>query len=132
MEIIADTNIFLAVVLDEPERDNIIAMTGDAGLVAPEILPYELGNAFSAMLKRKQVTADEALAALDMAKKIPVRLVSVDIKAALKLAIAHNIYTYDAYFLHCAASASRPLMTLDKRMKAVATELNIELMEPNR
>ncbi len=32
-------------------------------------------------------------------------------------------------FLHCAKSLSCPLITLDKCMKQVATELNIEILE---
>ena len=130
MKIIADTNIFLAVVLDEPEKDSIIEMTGESDVIAPEILPYEMGNALSAMLKRRQLSEQEALSALKAAYKIPVRLISVDVHAALKLAITHNIYAYDAYFLHCALTQSLPLMTLDRRMKAVAEELKIKLLEP--
>lgn len=53
VNIIADTNIFLAVVLDEPEKDRIIQLTSETDLIAPEILPYEIGNAFSTMIKRQ-------------------------------------------------------------------------------
>lgn len=63
------------------------------------------------------------------ANNIPVRLVHVDIVAALKLAIDFNIYAYDAYFIQCAKSLSCPLLTLDKRMKQVASELQIEVLE---
>ena len=56
-------------------------------------------------------------------------LVSVDIQKALKLALNYNIYAYDAYFLQCANHLSIPLITLDKRMKKVAYDLNIEVME---
>lgn len=129
MNIISDTNIFLAVVLDEPEKQHIIQLTSQADAIAPEILPYEIGNALSAMIKRKQLTKDEALEALITANKIPVRLVNIDIQAALKLAIEFNIYAYDAYFLQCAKSLSFPLLTLDKKMKQVASELNIKVME---
>ncbi len=132
MNIVADTNIFLAVVLNEPEKDSIIQMTGDSDIVAPEILPYEMGNALSAMLKRRQLAENEALAALEAASKIPVRLVKADVQAALKLAITYNIYAYDAYFLHCALTLSMPLMTLDRRMKVVAETLKIEVMEPEK
>ncbi len=54
MDIISDTNIFLAVALNEPEKDSIIELTFDTAAVAPEILPYEIGNALSAMIKRKR------------------------------------------------------------------------------
>ena len=61
MHIMADTNIFLAVALNEPERDRVIRLTVDASALAPEILPYEIGNALSAMVKRRQLTQSEAL-----------------------------------------------------------------------
>jgi len=48
---------------------------------------------------------------------------------ALKLALDYNITAYDAYFLQCANHLSIPLITLDKRMKKVAYDLNIEVME---
>jgi predicted nucleic acid-binding protein len=126
---ISDTNIFLTVALDEPEKGRIIQLTSGLDAIAPEILPYEIGNALSAMIKRKQITHDEALFAQKTASLIPVRLVSVDIQQALKIAIKFNIYAYDAYFLQCARAMSHPLITLDKRMKQVATKLNIEILE---
>ena len=129
MSIVSDTNIFLAVVFNEPEKGHIIQLTAGHEAIAPEILPYEVGNALSAMIKRKQITHKEALQAQKSINAIPVRLQSVDITQALKLAIDFNIYAYDAYFLQCAINQSCPLLTLDKRMKQVAQKLNIKIME---
>ncbi len=129
MNIVSDTNIFLAVVLDEPEKESIIRATSEANAISPEILHYEIGNALTAMVKRKRLTQDESLLAFEAVRSIPVRLVSVDIQEALKLALEHNIYAYDAYFLQCAKNLACPLITLDKRMKNVAYALNIEVVE---
>ena len=129
MNIITDTNIFLAVALDEPEKNRIIQLTAGMDANAPEILPYEIGNALSAMIKRKQISHDQALFAQSAASMVPVRLLSVDVPASLKLAIELDIYAYDAYFLQCARSTSYPLLTLDKRMRQAATELYIEVLE---
>ena len=129
MNIVADTNIFLAVALNEPEKRRIIQLTSNMVIIAPEILPYEIGNALTAMVKRKQITQNEAVSVLGIANQIPVRLAQVDIPQALKLALDFNIYAYDAYFLHCAKSSSCPLITLDNRMKQVAIKLNIEILE---
>jgi len=63
MNVVSDTNVFLAVVLDEPEKENIIQLTSKANAISPEILPYEIGNALSAMVKRNRLTKDEALSA---------------------------------------------------------------------
>ena len=129
MNIVSDTNTFLAVVLEEPERESIIKLSAGNEAIAPEILYYEAGNALSAMVKRKQLTHEEALEAQKLIDLIPVRLLNVDIRESLKIALEFNIYTYDAYFLQCAINHSSPLLTLDKRMKQVAKELNIQLIE---
>jgi len=80
------------------------------------------------MLKRNQLTKEEVLPIIEATNNIPVRLISVDIQEALKIAIEFNIYAYDAYFLQCAKATSNPLCTLDKRMRAVARELRIPLI----
>ena len=98
-------------------------------LSAPEILPYEIGNALSAMIKRRQISGVEALAAEQAANLIPVKLVSIDIQEALDLAIEHNIYAYDAYFLICAKSLAQPIMSLDKKMRQVARDIGIKIVE---
>ena len=129
MNIVSDTNILLAVIFNEPEKENIIRLTSGNDAIAPEILPYEIGNALSAMIKRKQITHKEALQAQKSITSIPVRLMSIDISQSLKLAMDFNIYAYDAYFLQCAINQSCPLLTLDKGMKKVAKQLNIQLLE---
>lgn len=81
------------------------------------------------MHKRKQITHVEALSIQKAITKIPVRLLQVDIQKALKMALEFNIYAYDAYFLQSAIALSSPLITLDNRMKQVAAELSIEVLE---
>ena len=129
MNLVSDTNIFLAVVMNEPEKERIIQLTSGSNVIAPEILPYEIGNALSAMHKRRQITNKEAMSAQRATNNIPVRLVAVDIQKALRLAMEFKIYAYDAYFLQCAKSLSSPLITLDTRMKQVASKLNIDVLE---
>ncbi len=129
MDIVSDTNILLAVIFNEPEKDDIVQLASGTDAIAPEMLPYEVGNALSAMIKRKQITHKEALQAQKSVNSIPVRLMSIDIAQALQLAIDFNIYAYDAYFLQCAISHSCPLLTLDKSMKKVAKQLNIKILE---
>lgn len=129
MEIVVDTNIFLAVALNEPEKDCIIELTVDASAIAPEILPYEIGNALSAMVKRRKLSEAAALGAEKSASRIPVRLVEVDVQASLQIALQNRIYAYDAYFMQCARVFSHPLLTLDRRMKRVADQLGVKVLE---
>lgn len=129
MVLIADTNIFLAVALDEPEKASIVHLTEGADIAAPEILPYEIGNALTAMCKRGQLTPQQAVDIYQVTRQIPVRLLAVDIGKALDIALKFNIYAYDAYFLECARALACPLITLDRRMQLVAGELGIEMLE---
>ena len=80
------------------------------------------------MIKRRQITNDEAILTHEKANQIPVRLISVDVRESLDIAMEFNIYAYDAYFLQGAISMACPLLTLDRRMKQVACELNIKLL----
>jgi predicted nucleic acid-binding protein len=129
MKIIADTNTFLAVALYEPEREKIIRLTLGHDLVAPDILPFEIGNALSAMLKRKRIQPEELLPVWDVTQQIPVDLRGVNIREALKIASQFNIYAYDAYVIVCAISLHCPLITLDQRMVEVARSMGIKIME---
>jgi predicted nucleic acid-binding protein len=129
MQIVADTNTFIAVALNEPEKDMIIRLTEGHDLIAPEVLPFEIGSALTAMAKRNALEADEVVLAWDMVQHIPVDLRQIDIRAALDIATQYNIYAYDAYFLECALSFRSPLLTLDRQMKEIAQEIGIQAME---
>jgi len=129
MRLVADTNIFIAVALDEPEKTALIDCTQGYDLVAPEVLPFEIGNALSALRKKGALKEDEVIQVWDHIRKISVSLRRIDIRAALKIALKYNIYAYDAYFLELALNQRCPLLTLDGKMKQVAAEIGISIME---
>jgi predicted nucleic acid-binding protein len=128
MNIISDTNVVMAVALDEPERSAIVAATRSVELLAPEILPYEIGNALSSLFKRGLLTSLQMQSAWAATQQIPVEYRSVDIQRAFKIAAEHKIYAYDAYFLECAIQCRCPLLTLDTKMRSVARMLKVELI----
>jgi predicted nucleic acid-binding protein len=129
MKIIADTNIFIAVALNEPEKNRIIQRTEGHDIIAPDVLPFEIGNALTAMMKKNTLNKDEVTTAWEVLQNIPVDLRQTDIKAALQISINYNIYAYDAYFLECAVKLRSPLLTLDLRMQRVAREMEIPILE---
>lgn len=129
MVIVADTYIYLAVALDEAERTPILRATAGATLAAPEILPFEMGNALSSLVKRRSLDASEALACWDTLRQIPVKLTPIDLRAALAIAAEYRVYAYDTYFLECAIKLRAPLLTLDRSMARTARSLGIPLLE---
>jgi len=129
MKIVADTNTFIAVALNEPEKELVIRLTEGCDLVAPEVLPFEIGNALTAMVKKNVLQANEVVVSWEIVQKIPVGLQRIDLKSALRIATEYNLYAYDAYFLECAASLRSPLLTLDHGMKRIAREMRITVLE---
>jgi uncharacterized protein with PIN domain len=55
MDIVIDTSAIIAVLVDEPERQKIIEITEGHSLIGPGSIPWEIGNAFAAMFKRKRL-----------------------------------------------------------------------------
>ncbi|MBM3494079.1 MAG: type II toxin-antitoxin system VapC family toxin [Armatimonadetes bacterium] len=129
MEIVTDSSVLLAVVLGEPERARLVEATVGHALAGPPCIPWEVGNAFSAMLRRKRLSLDDALNGIAAYRRIPVRLVNVDLGAALRIAADQGLYAYDAYYIVCALNLSVPLLRLDRRLTEAAIRAGARTME---
>jgi len=129
MDIVIDTSALIAVIVGESERNKIIEFTTGKTLIGPGSIPWEIGNAFSSMFKQDRLTPDEAQKGLAIFKSIPLRYVEPDFFNAIKLAKHTNMYAYDAYFLDCAIRYKLPLVTMDRKLKAAAQNINVETLE---
>lgn len=129
MEIVIDTAALLAVLLEEPERPALLAATTGAVLFAPASLPWEVGNALVAAVRRRRLTAAAAQAGWTAYQTIPIRLVEVDIGRAMALATERGLYAYDAYMLELARNRHLPLLTLDAKLSDAARLAGIALVE---
>jgi len=129
MDVVIDTSALIAVIVGEPVRNEIIEFTTGNTLIGPGSIPWEIGNAFSAMFKQDRLTLDEAQKGLAIFDSIPLRYVEPDFVNALKLSKNSNIYAYDAYFLDCALRYKAPLLTLDRKLKTAARNINVETLE---
>lgn len=127
--ILVDASVVLAVILEEPEKAAILDVTAGSEAKAPGCLRWEVGNAFSAMVKRGRLEESGSIAALRIFETIPVQEVDVDLGSALALALKYRIYAYDAYYLVAAKSHKVALLTLDGRMSEVAKAEGIKLKE---
>jgi predicted nucleic acid-binding protein len=128
MDIVIDTSALIAVIIDEPERDAIVAVTSGHTLIGPGSIPWEVGNAFSAMIKQRRIGVADAHRGLQILDDIPLRYVNVDFENALSLAAETNTYAYDAYFLDCASRHTAPFLTLDRPLTRAADRLGIDLV----
>jgi predicted nucleic acid-binding protein len=129
MQVVIDTSALLAVLLEEPEREALIAATSGSVLLAPASLTWEVGNALVATVRRRRLTPAEADEAWTAFQAVPLRLVDVDVGEAVAVALEVGLYAYDAYMLVLARRRGLPLLTLDRRLGAAAGQLHIAVLE---
>jgi predicted nucleic acid-binding protein len=128
-EVVIDTSALIAVLTGEPARERLISRTQGVELLAPGSVHWETGNALSALLKRRRLKLAEVQAALAAYAMIPIRLVEVELGAALELADRLGLYAYDAYLMACARRHGAPLLTLDPRLGRAAHEAGVRVLE---
>ena len=129
MDVVIDTSALVAVIVDEPERNRVIELSAGNALIGPGSIPWEIGNAFSAMFKQELLSLDEAEKGLAIFDSIPLRYTQTDFANSLEISKQINIYAYDAYLLDCAIRHNAPVLTLDQKLKTAAQALNVETME---
>ena len=129
MNMVIDTSAIIAVVAGEPEKARLIELTQGATIVVPPSVKWEIGNAFSAMLKRSRISLEQAIDAIDASHSISMETVEINLKDAIRLAGKYNIYAYDAYILQCAVEYGLPLISLDNELIEIARRENIQVIE---
>jgi len=129
MDVVVDTSIIIAVIANEPERESLVELTRGADLIAPYSVHWEIGNAFSAMLRRKRIGVEQAIQAVKLYRRIPIRFVDVELEETLKIADALGIYAYDAYLIRCAVKYKSPLVSLDRNLVNSARQMKARVIE---
>ena len=129
VEIVIDTSAILAVIAEQPEKPDLVRLTRGATLLAPASVHWEIGNAMSAMFKRKAIGIKDAVRLLEAYAAIPIRVAEVGLKQAVEMSAKWNIYACDAYVLACAINERAPLLTLDGGLRERARELKLDVLE---
>jgi predicted nucleic acid-binding protein len=124
-----DTSALIAVITDEPSKNRIIELTVNSQLLAPSSVHWEIGNAFSAMLKRNRITLSQAQSCIALYQQIPIKFVDVPLINTTELVEQLKIYAYDAYLIQCALQTKTPLLTLDTGLIEAAKSVGITILE---
>ena len=129
MDIVVDTSVVIAVIVNESVKETLVELTIGADLIAPQSVHWEIGNALSAMLKRGRITVEQAAQAVRVYQEIPLRFVDVELEETLKIVDAQGIYAYDAYLIRCAEKYKAPLISLDRNLIVAARERGARVIE---
>jgi predicted nucleic acid-binding protein len=128
-DLLIDTSALLAVLLNEPTRPALIEATQGFGLVGAPSLPWEVGNALVAGVRRQRLSPTAMRQAWASYSKVAVRLADIDVDRALATAVEFKLYAYDGYVLEAARAERLRLLTLDRGLARAARGLGVPLME---
>jgi predicted nucleic acid-binding protein len=100
---------------------------GALELHAPQLWLWECGNIIANGVKRRRISAEDALLTWSVLDAVRVRVELAtpepsQVRAALVLAIDHGLSLYDAAYLWLALSLQLPLLTADTRLRRAAGE----------
>jgi predicted nucleic acid-binding protein len=129
MNILLDSCVIMAVLMEEPEKHMILELTKDANIIVPSVIDFEVGNALSKLFKRKILTEKEVYEVFFTYKQIPLHAKAVDLNNSIRIFCKYSIYAYDAYYLEIASRLNLPLITFDTKMKEAAKDLNVTILE---
>ena len=129
MKFVVDASVIIAVIANESEKERLIEITKGADLLAPASIHWEIGNAFSAMIKRERITLEQAQSAIEVYKQIPIRFTEVELEESLEIVSEYGIYAYGAYLVRCAIKYKSVLITLDQKLAQVAQKMNVAVVE---
>ncbi len=129
MKIISDTSVVIALITSGEERKSIIEIIDGCDFVCSESIHPEIGNAVSAMFKRSRITLNDGIEIVEGFQKIEIQTLSLNLSRSVEISHKFNIYAYDAYVIECAERLNAPLITLDSRMKEVAEQMGITVIE---
>ena len=119
-DIVIDASCILEFLLNQEAKNQVVQKVGSAQLVAPQCLPYEVGNAVSKLIKRKLISIVDGVAVYHEFIRIPLRLIEPDIPESIIIAGNTDSYAYDSYYISVAKRLNMPLFTLDEKMKDTA------------
>jgi predicted nucleic acid-binding protein len=111
---VVDASALVAVLLEEPEADQVrLAIDGER-LVAPQLLPFEVTNACLTKTKLFPEKGTEFADAIVAIYSLPIEYRDVDIIGTFALARRYDLTAYDASYLWLARELDLDLVTLDQ------------------
>ena len=117
---VVDASVLAAIVFGEPRADEADALLRGADLYAPELLAYELAHIAQKKSLAYPAQAEALERALESALAMDLGWSGVDHPAVLRLALSHDVTTYDASYLYLAQALGATLVTFDGRLSRAA------------
>jgi predicted nucleic acid-binding protein len=115
---VVDASALGALLFGEPEGVAIAGRLGEAGLIAPALLHFEVANLCLKKMRRHPEQRDALVTAFGLLEQMEVGIAEVDHGEVLGLAERIGLTAYDASYLWLARRTGAELVTLDRRLEA--------------
>lgn len=118
--LVVDASAVAALLFLEPEADEVVEQLRGSDLVAPQLLAYEIANVAAMRVRRRLTAPRAATAAIDLFRRLDVRLHPVEAAHAFEAATRTGLTAYDGAYLWLARALGSRLVTLDRRLARAA------------
>ena len=119
---VVDASALAALLFGEPGAQTIVGRLGDAQLVAPSLLGFELANVCLTKCRRYPKNRPALKEAFRLRARLAIGEVAVDHDEIVELAAAMGLTAYDASYLWLARQVGGELVTLDQGLASAAGE----------
>ena len=116
-KLVVDASVAIKWVVAETLTDEALAiLASDSELVAPDLLPIEVGNVLWKKIRATDLTADQAFERFDGLGKMGIQIVGTGSiqSQAIQLAVETGRTVYDSLFLALAVAEDCRLVTADE------------------
>jgi predicted nucleic acid-binding protein len=117
---VVDASALAALLFGEADGEAIADRLGDAQLVAPNLIGYELANVCLIKTRRHPAQGPALAAALAFRHRLMLEEVAIDHDGVLDLAVRTGLTAYDASYLWLARELGAELVTLDRQLERAA------------
>jgi predicted nucleic acid-binding protein len=115
---VVDASALGALLFGGPEGVAIAGRLGEAGLIAPALLHFEVANLCLKKMRRHPEQRDALVTVFGLLEQMEVGIAEVDHGEVLGLAERIGLTAYDASYLWLARRTGAELVTLDRRLEA--------------
>ena len=113
---VVDASVLAAMTFGEARARDAKELLGNDRLYAPRLMGYELAHVAVKKIARQPEERETILKALDLALRLEIQWVDVDMLAVARLAVDKGLTAYDASYLYVSGSLGIPLVTFDDKL----------------
>jgi predicted nucleic acid-binding protein len=125
---VVDASALAALLFGEPDADVVAERLGDAALLSPSLVRYELASVYLKKVRRYPDQQAGLIAALELYPRLGVVEAEVPAAELARVAERAGVTAYDAAYLWVAGHVGAPLLTLDQELARTAPRFGISLV----